>query len=136
MVVKRAMWLGAGVALGAGSSLWVERRVRRAVQEAARQLAPNELVAGVGRTARAMGDRIFDAVAEGREAMRAAEEDLRDDLASRWGVGSPETAPALPAGRALGLGQVPWHRMRPGRRHSADRLPDARRPIGRSSRSR
>jgi hypothetical protein len=89
---KRTFWLVAGVAVGAGSSLWVERRVRRTVQEAAARLQPDALVAEVGRTARrageAAGDRLRDAMAVGRVEMRQHEERLWDQLADR-GVDPP-----------------------------------------------
>jgi hypothetical protein len=93
---KRTFWLVAGVAVGAGSSLWVERRVRRTVHEAAARLQPDALVAEVGRTARrageAAGDRLRDAMAVGRVEMRQHEERLWDQLADR-GVEPPDPYP-------------------------------------------
>ena len=66
---KRTFWLITGAAVGAGSSLWVERRVRRTVQEAAARLQPDALVAEVGRSARqaaeVAGARMRDAVSVG-----------------------------------------------------------------------
>jgi len=47
---KRTFWLTAGVALGAGSTLWAERRVRRTIEQTAAKLAPDALVPEVGRT--------------------------------------------------------------------------------------
>jgi hypothetical protein len=46
MMPKRTFWLVTGVAIGAGSTLWAERKVRRAVQEAAARLQPDALVVG------------------------------------------------------------------------------------------
>jgi hypothetical protein len=89
---KRTFWLITGAAVGAGSSLWVERRVRRTVQEAAARLQPDALVAEVGRTARqaaeVASDRVRDAMAVGRVEMRQHEERLWQELAER-GVEPP-----------------------------------------------
>jgi hypothetical protein len=89
---KRTFWLTAGVALGAGSTLWAERRVRRTIEETAAKLAPDALVAEVGRTARhvavSTGDRFRDAYSEGRDRMHRREEELWSDLSKR-GVALP-----------------------------------------------
>ena len=91
---KRTMWLTAGVALGAGSTLWAERRVRRAIEQTAAKLAPDALVAEVGRTARhvaeSTGDRFRDAYTEGRDEMYRREEELWSDLATRGVVPSAD----------------------------------------------
>ena len=69
-MAKRTFWLVTGAAIGAGSSLWAERRVRRTVHQAAARLQPDALVVEVGRTARQVaggaGDRLRDAVSSGR----------------------------------------------------------------------
>lgn len=84
---KRTFWLTAGVALGAGSTLWAERRVRRTIEQTTARLAPDALVAEVGRTARnvaeSAGDRVRDAYSEGRDAMHRREEQLWSNLAGR-----------------------------------------------------
>ena len=98
---KRTIWLTAGVALGAGSTLWAERRVRRTIEQAAAKLAPDALVAEVGRTARhvaeSTGHRFRDAYSEGRNEMQRREEQLWSDLAKR---GVAITADGLPASAA------------------------------------
>ncbi len=95
---KRTFWMITGVAVGAGSSLWVERRVRRTVQEAAARLQPDALVAEVGRSARqaagAAGDRMRDAVSFGRDEMRVHEQQLWEDLAAR-GIEPPSAADSV-----------------------------------------
>ena len=62
---RRTFWLVAGVAIGAGSSLWMEHKVRRTVNQAAARLQPDALVTEVGRSARdaasSAGDRFRDA---------------------------------------------------------------------------
>lgn len=84
---KRTFWLVTGAAIGAGSSLWVERRVRRTVQQAAARLQPDALVVEVGRSARqaagSAGDRVRDAVVSGRDEMQRREEELWAELAAQ-----------------------------------------------------
>ncbi len=91
---KRTFWLVTGAALGAGSSLWAERRIRRTVAEAAARLQPDSIAAEVGRATRngieRVGERVRDAVATGREEMHLHEEQLWEGLAD---------AGAVPAGR-------------------------------------
>jgi hypothetical protein len=86
-VPKRTFWLVTGAALGAGSSLWAERRVRRTLQQAAARLQPDALVVEVGRSARQVaggaGDRLRDALSSGREEMMRREEELWSDLATQ-----------------------------------------------------
>ena len=83
---KRTFWLTAGLAVGAGSSLWVERRVRRAVEEATARLRPDALAMELGRSARGAAEvasaRVQQAVAIGRDQMRRTEQDLRAQLAA------------------------------------------------------
>jgi hypothetical protein len=85
--------MATGVAVGAGSSLWVERRVRRTIQEAQARMQPDALVAEVGRTARqaaeVAGERVRGAVTAGRAEMKEHERRLWDDLAER-GVDPPD----------------------------------------------
>jgi hypothetical protein len=100
-VPKRTFWLVTGVALGAGSSVWAERRVRRTLQEAAARLEPDALVMTAGRQARqaasragrgarrgavAAGGRFREAVVVGRGAMQRREEELWTDLSTGRGA--------------------------------------------------
>jgi hypothetical protein len=84
---KRTFWLTTGVALGAGASLWVERKVRRTVEQAAAKLQPDALVVEVGRSARnvaeSAGGRVRDALSTGRDEMQRREEELWADLAAQ-----------------------------------------------------
>ncbi len=97
---KRTFWLVTGAALGAGSSLWAERRVRRTVQQAAARLQPDALVVEVGRTARQVagsaGGRVRDAVASGRDEMQRREEELWADLAAQGVATDPAALAAAP----------------------------------------
>ncbi len=108
---KRTFWLVTGVAMGAGTSLWAERRLRRSVQQAAARLQPDALVAEMGRSARQAaentGDRVKEALFSGREEMRRREDEIWAELAAR-GVEReyPEDVAVAPA---------PVHRNRPSR---------------------
>jgi succinyl-CoA synthetase alpha subunit len=86
-MAKRTFWLVTGVAIGTGSTLWAERKVRRTVQQAAARLQPDALVVEVGRSARQVagsaGDRVREAVWSGRDEMERHEEELWAELASR-----------------------------------------------------
>jgi hypothetical protein len=92
---KRTFWLVTGAAIGAGSSLWAERKVRRAVQQAAARLQPDAIVVEVGRSARQVagsaGGRVRDAVSSGRSEMQRREEELWAELAAQ---GVEGTTPA------------------------------------------
>ena len=117
---KRTFWLVTGAVLGAGSSLWAERRVRRTVHQAASRLQPDALVADVGRSARQVAggaaDRLREAVSSGRDEKQRREEELWAELAARGdGPGSGSNV-----GQRVGPGVVmsaavrhPGHRQRP-----------------------
>jgi hypothetical protein len=129
---KRTFWLVTGAALGAGSSLWAERRVRRTVHQAAARLQPDALVAEVGRSARRVAggtaDRLREAVSSGREEKQRREEELWAELAARGdrpGVGvrggqdaGPDAGPDVGPGAGLGVavGVAAPHPGRSGRR--------------------
>jgi hypothetical protein len=99
---KRIFWLTAGVAIGAGSSLWAERKVRRSVQQAAARLQPDALVVEVGRSARQVagtaGDRVRLAVSSGRDEMQRREEELWAELAAQGVETASPPAPPHPLG--------------------------------------
>src|ERR1700722_19155626 len=84
---RRTFWLVTGVALGTGSTLWAERKVRRTVQQASAKLQPDALVVEVGRSARhvaeSAGQRVRGAVSSGRDEMLRHEEELWAELAAR-----------------------------------------------------
>ncbi len=81
---KRTFWLTTGMVVGAGASLWTERRVRRAIDDAAARLQPDALALEASRrargAARSAGDRVRSAVAEAKEEMRRHEGELWTDL--------------------------------------------------------
>ena len=111
---KRTFWLMTGVAVGAGSTLWAERKVRQAWQQTAARLQPDALAVEVGRSARQVagsaGDRVRDAVSSGRDEMLRREEELWAELAAQGVEPEPPILlspaprssagpPAVPAGR-------------------------------------
>lgn len=76
---KRTFWFVTGTAAGLGSSLWVQRRVRTAVE----RYVPETLQERAADAARRVGPAVRDAVTEGRDAMRAREAEMRADVATR-----------------------------------------------------
>lgn len=84
---KRAFWATVGYAAGLATSLYVERRVRRAV----RRVTPVEVREAIGargeevvERARRVGTTIRVAASEGRAAMRDTERELRAEYPF-WG---------------------------------------------------
>ena len=108
---KRTFWLVAGAAIGAGSTLWAERKVRRTVQEAAARLQPDALVVEVSRSAKqaagSAGGRVREAVSSGRDEMLRREEELWAELAAQGGTpASPIANPVSDDGvRSTGRGR-------------------------------
>ncbi|HEU5150561.1 MAG TPA: hypothetical protein VFU19_08695 [Iamia sp.] len=76
---KRTFYFVAGTAAGLGSSLWVQRRVRLAVE----RYVPEKVQERVAEQAKKVAPAFRDAVTEGREAMRARETEMRAEVAER-----------------------------------------------------
>lgn len=70
---RRLFWLTVGVGFGFGMSFWVSRMVKAKVA----RLSPENVSAEVAGALRDLGRELRAAVAEGREAMREREADLR-----------------------------------------------------------
>jgi hypothetical protein len=102
-VPRRTFWLVAGVAVGTGSTLWAERKVRQTWEQAAARLQPDAIVVEVGRSARQVagnaGGRLREAVTSGRSEMLRREEELWAELASQAGVESEFPIARNPTGR-------------------------------------
>lgn len=75
-MIRRPMWLGAGIVLGVGGTLWAERRVRRQVRRATELLSPSVAGSEAVQAARAMGGRLRDAVHVARTERRRREAEL------------------------------------------------------------
>ena len=109
--MRRATWLVAGAALGAGGTLWAQIRLRRLVG----QLAPDQVVDRAQRALVGTGDRVRLAVAAGRDAAVRHEADLWAALDSGMAGDSPapagtgERPPAAGTGRDAEAGP-PAHR--------------------------
>jgi hypothetical protein len=73
---KRLLWLVMGAGFGFGVSFWMMRFVRETVG----RYSPDRVSADLGKALRQLGEDLRAAVAEGREAMREREAELRRDL--------------------------------------------------------
>lgn len=76
---KRLFWLVVGLGLGFGVSFWLMRFVRSTVE----RYTPERLSSDLGSALRSFGSDLREAAAEGREAMREREAELRRELESR-----------------------------------------------------
>ena len=74
---KRLFWVAMGLGMGLGASFWITRLLR---QTAARY-SPERLGEDLVGALRALGADLKAAAAEGREAMRDRELELREGLA-------------------------------------------------------
>jgi hypothetical protein len=75
-VFKRLLWLTVGAGFGFGVAFWLMRFVR----ETANRYSPERVSSDLAGAVRGLGHDIRAAVAEGREAMRERESELRAEL--------------------------------------------------------
>lgn len=73
---RRLFWLAIGAGFGFGVSFWLMRVVRSTVG----RYSPERVSADLAGALRRFGADVREAVAEGREAMREREEQLRAEL--------------------------------------------------------
>jgi hypothetical protein len=73
---KRVVWFGIGAGLGAGGSLWAERKVRRRME----RYTPTGVAKQVTVAGRRIRDDLALAAEEGRRGMREREAELRDGM--------------------------------------------------------
>ena len=78
---KRLFWLLVGVSFGFGASFWLARAVKQTVA----RYTPERVSSDLAQAARALGQDLRLAVADGREAMRERELSLRRELDHRSG---------------------------------------------------
>lgn len=99
-MIRRPLWLGAGVAIGVGGTLWAEQQVRRRVRRLAVALTPAGAADEVRRTAQLAGDRVRSAVDEARLERRRREAELWADLErpQRRQQSQPSQLPPQPRG--------------------------------------
>ena len=76
---KRLLWLVIGAGFGFGVSFWLMRFVK----ETMNRYSPERMSADLAGALRSLGADIRAAAAEGREAMKEREQQLREELAPR-----------------------------------------------------
>ncbi len=90
--MRRPMWLGAGIVLGVGATLWAEQRVRRRVRRAVDLLTPSAAANEVAGLVRHAGDRAREAF----DAARVERHRHELELWRRIGEAPPARAHAWP----------------------------------------
>jgi hypothetical protein len=83
---KRLFWLMIGAGFGFGASFWVTRFVRETVG----RYTPERVSADLSNALRNLTADVRAAVAEGRDAMREREAELRADLDARLAIAAPQ----------------------------------------------
>jgi hypothetical protein len=91
-VFKRIIWMGTGMAVGAGSAFWAKHKVEATVE----RYLPEQVADRAATQARDLGRTVRAAAEEGRAAMRQREQELREQVEARTFTGPP----ARPAARA------------------------------------
>ena len=76
---RRLFWLVVGAGFGFGVSFWLMRFVRTTVERYSPERVSDDLASAL----RSFGADLREAVAEGREAMREREAEIRADLDGR-----------------------------------------------------
>jgi hypothetical protein len=88
---KRLFWLVVGAGFGFGVSFWLMRFVRETIT----RYAPERVSSDIAGALRNLGQDIRAAVAEGRDAMREREAELRAQLDVRAPVAPRMGEPSL-----------------------------------------
>jgi hypothetical protein len=79
-MMRRPMWLLAGVALGAGGTLWTRRRLERLARRVRPSAVAGDVATVVDRRRRLAVARMRDALEAGRTGAQRRELDLRREL--------------------------------------------------------
>lgn len=97
---KRIFWMSTGVAVGASGAFWAKRKVEETVE----QYLPEQVAVRAAATAKGLGTTVRAAAAEGREAMRSTEAELRARVDARTFIGDApaDDPPAKAAPRRAG----------------------------------
>jgi hypothetical protein len=77
-VFKRLFWLAMGIGFGFGMSFWLSRYLRDVIAK----YTPERLSSELASALRGLGKDLRAAVADGRDAMREREDEIRAELAS------------------------------------------------------
>ncbi len=102
-MIKRVVWMGVGAAAGSAGTLWAQRKVRVQIERAAEKLTPSHQVRVVRDRVGTIGDRVRDAVVEGRVVMNETEADLRDRVDARSTTRAPSSLPPSPSARSAAV---------------------------------
>ena len=105
---KRIFWMSTGVAVGASGAFWAKRKVEETIEA----YLPEQVAVRAAETAKGLGTTVRQAAAEGREAMRSTEAELRARVEARTFVGEAPAAPAPGVTKASGprrAGRVATH---------------------------
>ena len=105
---KRIFWMGTGVAVGASGAFWAKRKVEETIE----QYLPEQVAVRAATTAKGLGTTVRQAAAEGREAMRTTEAELRARVEARTFVGDAPDASRPAEAKAAGprrAGRVATH---------------------------
>lgn len=99
---KRVIWMGTGMAMGAGGAFWAKRKVESTVE----RYLPEQVADRAAATARGLGHTVKAAAVEGREAMKERERELRAQVEARTFTGPVRgtTGAATAAGPGGGAG--------------------------------
>lgn len=92
---KRVFWMSTGMAVGAGGAFWAKRKAEATIE----RYLPEQVAERAATQARDLGRTVREAATEGREAMRAREQELRASVESRTFVGPVAHAPRSGPGR-------------------------------------
>ena len=79
-MLKRSRWLLMGALLGVFAYLWLTKKARQKVPEARRDV--EDAARRAGGALRDIGDRLVEAVREGKRAMDEREDELRREYLS------------------------------------------------------
>jgi hypothetical protein len=72
-MLKRARWIGVGVAVGVGASVWTQKKVKAVTD----RYRPGGLAEGAANRVKGIPGEVRAALSEGRAAMREREAELR-----------------------------------------------------------
>jgi hypothetical protein len=82
-MMRRAVWLATGAALGAGGSIWARRRIDSLSERLRSGDLTTDMVKVAGKGARAGGSQILRALDAGRDSARQRERQLWEELEVR-----------------------------------------------------
>ena len=82
---KRVIWMGVGAAAGSASTVWAQRKVKAQVDRMAAKATPGHAIEVARSKATEARRVVSSAIADGRDARRDAEVELRGRVEDRFG---------------------------------------------------